>query len=198
MNLNESIITDIQSIINNSRDQAVRAVDQERVLMYWQIGKRIFEEEQGGEERAEYGSQLLKFLSEKLQPKFGTGFSARNLAWFRQFYKSFPIVSALRTQLSWSHYKSLLSLNSDDKVSFYREETIKNNWTARQMDRQISSNLYERLLLSTDKDSVLSVARNEKPPTSAKDIIKVGIPLKLTMYSGAMLQCVPPIFDQGV
>jgi predicted nuclease of restriction endonuclease-like (RecB) superfamily len=172
MNLNESIITDIQSIINNSRNQAVRAVDQERVLMYWQIGKRIFEEEQGGEERAEYGSQLLKFLSEKLQPQFGTGFSARNLAWFRQFYKSFPIVSALRTQLSWSHYKSLLSLNSDDKVSFYREETIKNNWTARQMDRQISSNLYERLVLSTDKNSVLSVARNEKSPTNAKDIIK--------------------------
>ncbi|NNU33909.1 DUF1016 domain-containing protein [Mucilaginibacter sp. S1162] len=172
MNLNESIITDIRSIINNSRDQAVRAVDQERVLMYWQIGKRIFEEEQGGEERAEYGSQLLKFLSEKLQPQFGTGFSARNPAWFRQFYKSFPIVSALRTQLSWSHYKSLLSLNSDDKVSFYREETIKNNWTARQMDRQISSNLYERLLLSTDKESVLSVARNEKQPENAKELIK--------------------------
>lgn len=172
MNVNESIITDIQSIINSANDNAIRAVDHHRVLMYWQIGKRIFEEEQGGEERAGYGSQLLKFLSEKLQPKFGTGFSARNLAWFRQFYKSFPIVSALRTQLGWSHYKSLLSLNNEDKVSFYSEETIKNNWTARQMDRQISSNLYERLLLSTDKDSVLSVARNETPPINAKDIIK--------------------------
>ncbi|MDT3403778.1 hypothetical protein QE417_002850 [Mucilaginibacter terrae] len=70
--------------------------------MYWQIGERIFEEEQGGGERAEYGSRLLKFLSEKLQPQFSTVFSDRNLAWFRQFYKNFPIVSALRTQLSWS------------------------------------------------------------------------------------------------
>jgi hypothetical protein len=103
MNLNESIISDIQSIINNARDKAVRAVDHERVLMYWQIGKRIFEEEQGGQERAVYGDRLIPYLSDQLMPTFGSAFSARNLNHFRQFYRSFPIVYALRTQLTWTH-----------------------------------------------------------------------------------------------
>jgi predicted nuclease of restriction endonuclease-like (RecB) superfamily len=172
MEINESIIFDIQSIINKSRENAIRSVDHERVVMYWQIGKRIFEEEQGGEERAEYGARLLKFLSEKLQPQFGSGFSSRNLNHFRQFYRSFPIVPALRAQLSWSHYKSILNLNSNEKVEFYKAETIKNNWTARQMDRQIASQLYERLLLSIDKETVLAVARNEQQPQEAREIIK--------------------------
>jgi hypothetical protein len=104
MNLNESIITDIQSIINNAKSRAIRDVDHERVLMYWQIGKRIFEEEQHGADRAEYGAQLIKYLSEQLQPQFGRGFSARNLNLFRQFYRGFPIVQTLSAQLSWSHY----------------------------------------------------------------------------------------------
>jgi predicted nuclease of restriction endonuclease-like (RecB) superfamily len=172
MEFNESIIKDIQSIIHQSRERAIRSVDHERVLMYWNIGKRIFEEDQAGEERAEYGTQLLKYLSDKLQPQFGSGFSRRNLEWFRQFYRNFPIASALRTQLSWTHYKSLLSLNGNDKIEFYLQETLKNNWTARQMDRQVSSQLFERLLLSTDKETVLSVARNEKPPNEPREIIK--------------------------
>ena len=172
MNLEKSIITDIQSIISKARESAIRAVDHERVVMYWQIGKRIFEEDQAGEERAKYGSQLLKFLSDELQPKYGTGFSRRNLEWFRQFYRTFPIASALRTQLSWTHYKLLLSLSSQEKLGFYLEEAVKNNWTARQLERQIGSQLYERLLLSTDKEKVLLVAKNEQQPDKPQDIIK--------------------------
>ena len=172
MNLNESIITDIQSIISKARESAVRAVDHERVLMYWSIGKRIFEEEQHGKDRAVYGDRLIGFISDQLQPQFGTGFSVRNLNHFRQFYRKFPIVPTPWAQLSWSHYKFLLNINNDDKIEFYIQETIKNNWTARQLDRQIGSQLYERLLLSTDKESVLSVAKNEKQPAEAKEIIK--------------------------
>jgi len=172
MNLNESIISDIQSIINKAREKAVRSVDYERVVMYWNIGQRIFEEEQHGRDRAVYGERLIEYLSEKLQPQFGDGFASRNLNRFRQFYRKFPIVSALRTQLTWTHYKSLLSLNGQEKLEFYLEEAVKNNWTSRQMDRQIGSQLYERLLLSTDKDKVLSVARNEKQPEGPKDIVK--------------------------
>jgi len=172
MNLDKSIITDIQSIINNAKNKAIRAVDYERVLMYWQIGKRIFEEEQGGRERAIYGEKLIPFISEKLVPKFGNCFSPRNLNYFRHFYRCFPIVNALRSQLSWTHYRSLSSIDNEEKRTFYIAETVKNNWTARQMDRQIGSQLYERLLLSIDKESVLSVARNEKQPENAKDIIK--------------------------
>lgn len=172
MEISNSIINDIQNIISTSRENAVRAVDHERVLMYWHIGKRIFEEEQGGEARAEYGTHLIKHLSENLQPLFGNGFSSRNLNHFRQFYRKFPIVPTPWAQLSWSHYKFLLNINNEDKIEFYKEETIKNNWTARQLDRQIGSQLYERLLLSTDKESVLSVARNEKLPSDPKEIIK--------------------------
>lgn len=140
--------------------------------MYWHIGKRIFEEEQEGKERADYGTFLIKYLSEQLQPEFGSGFSSRQLHWYRQFYRTIPIVSTLWTQLSWSQYKLLLSVDSQDKREFYIAEAIKNNWTVRQLERQICSSLYERLLLSNDKESVLAVAKNEKQPSDAKEIIK--------------------------
>lgn len=172
MNVNESIIIDIQSIINNARDSAIRAVDHQRVLMYWHIGKRIFEEEQHGRDRAIYGERLIGYLSEQLQPQFGNGFSTRNLNMFRQFYRRFPIVHALRAQLSWTHYRALFSIGNEEKQEFYIAETIKNNWTGRQMERQIGSQLFERLLLSTDKEKVLSVAKNEQQPEEAKQIIK--------------------------
>ncbi|MEZ4913659.1 MAG: PDDEXK nuclease domain-containing protein [Chitinophagales bacterium] len=136
------------------------------------IGKRIFEEEQDGKDRADYGTYLIKYLSEQLQPEFGSGFSYRQLNWYRQFYRIFPIVSALRTQLSWTQYKLLLKLDNNDQRTFYMAESIKNNWTSRQLERQINSNLYERLLLSNDKESVLAVAKNEKQPSDAKEIIK--------------------------
>jgi len=120
MQLNQSIILDIKSIIAQSRDRAIRAVDHQRTLMYWHIGKRIFEEEQEGKDRADYGKYLIKYLSEQLQPEFGSGFSARQLNWYRQFFRTFPIVSALRTQLSWTQYKLLLSFDSEG-------EKMKNN-----------------------------------------------------------------------
>lgn len=124
--------------------------------MYWHIGQRIFEEEQEGKDRADYGTFLIKHLSEQLQPEFGSGFSKRQLQWYRQFYRIFPIVSTLCTQLSWSQYKLLLSLDNDEQREFYIAETVKNNWTVRQLERQIYSSLYERLLLSNDKKSVLA------------------------------------------
>lgn len=172
MLINQSIISDIKSIIAQSQDKAIRAVDHQRTLMYWHIGKRIFEEEQQGKDRADYGTYVIKYLSEKLQPEFGSGFSSRQLHWYRQFYRTFPIVSTLWTQLSWSQYKLLLSVDNQDKREFYIAETIKNNWTVRQLERQIYSSLYERLLLSNDKESVLAVAKNEKQPSDAKEIIK--------------------------
>ncbi len=169
---NTSIISDIKAIIAQTRHNTIRAVDHQRTLMYWHIGKRIFEEEQAGKDRADYGTYLIKYLSEQLQPEFGSGFSSRQLNWHRQFYRTFPIVSAVRTQLSWTQYKLLLSIDNEDKREFYIAESIKNNWTSRQLERQIYSNLYERLLLSNDKESVLAVAKNEKQPSDAKEIIK--------------------------
>ncbi|MFQ1021977.1 YhcG family protein [Avibacterium paragallinarum] len=166
------IITDIKQIIAQSRENAVRAVDFQRVLMYWHIGKHIFEEEQQGQERADYGAYLIKSLAQQLQPEFGSGFSARQLERYRQFYRTFPIAAALRTQLNWTQYKSLISINDPDKREFYIAESIKNHWSSRQLERQINSSLYERLLLSNDKASVLAVANNELIPSDPKQIIK--------------------------
>ncbi|NCD67846.1 PDDEXK nuclease domain-containing protein [Mucilaginibacter agri] len=166
------IIEEIKAIITSAREAAVRAVDYQRVVMYWHIGKRIFEEEQQGADRAVYGTQLIKYLSEKLIPQFGKGFSARNLNLFRQFYRSYPIVQTVSAQLSWSHYSLLLTISDREKREFYQSETIKNNWSFRQVQRQVDSHLFERLLLSSDKDKVLSVARNEQQPENPKDIIK--------------------------
>ncbi|WP_051977410.1 DUF1016 domain-containing protein [Necropsobacter rosorum] len=159
-------------MITQSRASAVRAVDFQRVLMYWHIGKRIFEEEQRGQVRADYGRYLIKSLAQQLQPEFGSGFSARQLERYRQFYRCFPIASALRTQLNWTQYKLLLSFDDTDKREFYIAECVKNNWSSRQLERQIHSNLYERLLLSNDKQSVLAVARNDVLPSDPKQIIK--------------------------
>lgn len=172
MEMNKSLIHEIKSIILQSREQANRAVDHTRVLMYWNIGKRIFEEEQAGKERAGYGSFLIKSLSEVLQPEFGTGFSMRQLERCRQFYRTFSITSALRTQFSWTHYKLLLSIDNEEGRDFYIHETAKNNWTARQLERQINSQLFERLLLSNNEETVLAVARGEKIPSSPTEIIK--------------------------
>jgi predicted nuclease of restriction endonuclease-like (RecB) superfamily len=115
---------------------------------------------------------LIKSISSEFQPQFGTGFSVRQLERYRQFYRTFPIASALRTQFSWTHYRLLISIDNKDKRAFYIAEVEKNNWTARQLERQINSQLFERLLLSNDVKAVLAVARQEQLPTHPKEIIK--------------------------
>jgi predicted nuclease of restriction endonuclease-like (RecB) superfamily len=172
MELNQNINHQIQSIITNAREKAIRSIDTERVLMYWQIGKVIFEEEQAGKDRADYGKYLIKSISEVFQPQFGSGFSVRQLEMNRQFYRTFPIANALRSQLSWTHYRSLIRIDNQDKREFYLAEATKNNWTARQLERQINSQMFERLLLSNDVQAVLEVARAEKVPSQAQEIIK--------------------------
>ncbi len=170
--LSKNLLVDVKSLINVASQNAIRSVDHFRTVMYWHIGERIFNEEQQGKDRADYGNYLIKYLSEQLQPEFGSGFSVRQLERYRQFYRMFPIASTLRTQLSWSHYKLFLSIDNEDKREYYLAETAKNNWSVRQMERQINTSLYERLLMSNDKESVLAVARNEAIPTNPKEIIK--------------------------
>lgn len=109
--------------------------------MYWQIGQVIQEEEQQGKERADYGEFLIKSLSEILQPQFGSGFSVRQLEMWSQFYRSFPNKNALRSQFNWTHYRTLIRIENQDKKEFYIAEAAKNNWTARQLERQVNSQL---------------------------------------------------------
>lgn len=168
----KNLVSEIRSIIETSRSNAVRSVDFWRVQMYWQIGRRIVEEEQGGQARAEYGKSLIKNLAKELEPEFGSGFGKRQLDYSKKFYLEFPIVHTLYAQLNWSQYKWLLDIADKDKREYYILETINNCWTARQMKRQITSMLYERLLLSNDKESVLAMARKEKAPEAPQEIVK--------------------------
>jgi predicted nuclease of restriction endonuclease-like (RecB) superfamily len=140
--------------------------------MYWNIGRRIFEEEQQGKDRADYGTYLIKNLSENLEPEYGSGFSYRQLAFCRQFYLAYPIVNALRSQLNWTQYRMLIQIQDPDKREYYELEAVNNCWTGRELERQINSLLYERLLLSNDKESVLAVARKQRIPQSPKEVIK--------------------------
>ncbi len=170
--VSKNIINEIKLLIQQAQQNAVKAVNQERVLLYWNIGKYIVEEEQLGEQRADYGSFLLKTLSNELTNDFGTGFSYRQLNFCRQFYLTFPKVNALRSQLNWTQYRLLLRIEDADKQTYYIEETCNNNWSARQLERQINSQLYERLLLSNDKKKVMAIAKKEASPDNPKDIIK--------------------------
>lgn len=170
--ISNSFIGEIKNIIQDAKSNAVRSVEFFRVQMYWKIGERIFIEEQQEKQRADYGAYLIRNLAEQIEPEYGSGFSARQLERCRQFYRTFPIASALRTQLNWFQYRMLISIDDNDKREYYELESVKNNWTGRELERQIHSNLYERLLLSNDKESVLAVARNEKLPSSPQEIIK--------------------------
>lgn len=172
ISIRSSFLNQIRTIIAEAQQKAVRAVDYQRVLMYWSIGKTILEEEQQGQERAEYGAYLIKHLSKELEPEYGTSFSVRQLELSRQFYRTFPIANALRSQLNWTQYRLLIRIEDESKREFYIAEATKNNWTARQLERQINSQLYERLLLSNDKERVLAVAQGEQQPGKATDIIK--------------------------
>jgi len=171
-NLPTSFVQDIKTIIGQARTQAVRSVEFHRVEMYWKLGERIFTEEQQGKERADYGAYLIRGLASEIEPEFGSGFSVRTLEQSRQFYRTFPIANALRSQLNWTQYRTLIQIADNSKREYYELEAVKNAWNGRELERQINSGLFERLLLSNDKESVLAVARNQKLPELPHEIIK--------------------------
>lgn len=158
----QGFVNEIKSIINTARTNAVRSVDFCRVQMYWAIGQRIVEKEQQGKERAEYGTYLIKNLAIEIEPEYGSGFGVRQLERCRQFYYLYPIASAVRTQLNWSQYKQLIAIPDPDKREYYELEAVNEGWTGRQLERQINSMLYERLLMSNDKLYVNYYDRYEK------------------------------------
>jgi predicted nuclease of restriction endonuclease-like (RecB) superfamily len=170
--IRKTFVNDVRSIIVSARQVAVRSVDFCRVQMYWNIGRRIFEEEQQGKERADYGTYLIKNLALALEPEYGSGFSSRQLSFCRQFYRLYPIENALRSQLNWTQYRLLIQIADSDKREYYELESVNNGWTARETERQINSMLYERLLLSNDKEAVLAIARKERIPQLPQEIIK--------------------------
>lgn len=163
---------DVRAIIEEARANAVRSIDFNRVLMYWKTSRCIFEEEQKGAERADYGSFLIERLAQRLVPGYGSGFSTRQLHFSVQFYRTYPKVNALHSQLNWTQYRTLIQISDPDKREYYELESINNGWTARELERQKNSLLYERLLKSNDKEAVLAVARKERIPESPAEIVK--------------------------
>lgn len=152
------LLTTLRELIQQGRQRALRAVDMVQVQTCWEIGRHIVEYEQGGEARAAYGKGLLPRLAETLTQEFGKGFDATNLRHMRGFYLAFPIRDAVRRELSWTHYRTLLRVTSDKAREWYMQEAATQNWSARALDRQIGTLYFERLTLSGDKAPVSAEA----------------------------------------
>ena len=146
-----SLYESIRTLLLASRTQVRQTVNTAMVQTYWHIGRMIVEDEQGGQKRAAYGKQVLPELSKRLTQEFGSGFSAPSLWNYRQFYLCFPILSAVRRELTWTHYKSLLRIENLTAREWYAQEAAEQGWSVRALDRQISTLYYERLLSTQDK-----------------------------------------------
>ena len=171
---NQELFLQIKTLINESKNQIVSQVNITITKTYFEIGKMIVESEQNGKPKAEYGQSTIKILSAKLSEEFGTGFSLRNLEQMRLFYLTFGKTQTLSTKLSWSHYVRLLAFGDQPlKLQFYITETELNNWSIRELNRQIASALFERVGLSADKKGVITenITKYHKPQ-SPNDIIK--------------------------
>lgn len=179
----ERIYDRIRKIIEHARGNIARAINTEMVVAYWYVGREIVEEEQRGKSRAGYGEAILKNLSEKLTADFGKGFDESNLRNIRQFYLTYPKCDTLRHELSWSHYRILMRVGKEHARSFYEVECINNNWSARELERQKGSLLFERLALSKDKKGLMKLARRGQELQTYNDMIKDPYVLEFTGLS---------------
>ena len=171
---NEVLVNEIASIITNARNNVSKQVNSELLNAYWNIGRVIVENELKNN-RGEYGKKQLLAISKNLTNKFGKGFSRSNLYNMKMFYTKYPIFQSVTGKLSWTHYCELLYISDDDKRSFYEKEAINSNWSVRELKRQISSSLFERLLLSNgeaNKKKVLELALKGNEIAKPEDIVK--------------------------
>ncbi len=170
----ETLYSSVKQIIENTRISVYRSVNFEMVQAYWHIGRLVIEEEQSGKERGGYGEEVIKQLSERLTKSYGKGFNERNLWYMKRFYQTWPKVNALRSELSWTHYRLLLKVEREEAVKFYLEEAIEGRWSTRTLERQINSLYYERIIMTRTKGRPLVKAEAEstKEEMQASDIIK--------------------------
>ena len=169
--MDRAFYSEIKKILTNARNKVYQTANFAMVEAYWQIGKSIVEE-QNGEERAEYGTGLLKELSKQMTQDFGRGFTVANLKNMRQFYLTFPNGYALRSELSWTHYRLLMRVENDNARQFYMDEAVKSQWSTRQLERQINTFFYERLLSSKNKENVAQEIQTLEPEKTPEDIIR--------------------------
>ncbi len=169
---NHPIYNQIRDILTEARSRVYQAVNSEMVASYWAIGRILVEEEQKGQRKAEYGKGLIVDLAQKLSAEFGKGFDERNLRSMRSFYLLFPNWNAVRSELSWTHYRILLRVEKDEARAFYENEAVNAKWSTRELERQIASLLFERLALSRDKQGVMELARKGQEIRQPSDLVK--------------------------
>lgn len=193
---NNNIYQEIKELLYSAKNRVYQTINTTMTQTYFQIGKRIVEEEQGGETRAEYGSALLKNLSSELIKEFGKGYSEQNLKNMRQFYLIYQKRQTVSSEfkLSWSHYIFLTRIENINERNFYEIESIENSWSLRELKRQFGSGLFERLKLSSDKQKVKELSAKVQVIQTAQDLIKdpyilefVGLP-ELSSYSESELE----------
>ena len=193
---NNNIYQEIKELLYSAKNRVYQTINTTMTQTYYQIGKRIVEEEQGGEIRAEYGKSLLKLLSVQLINEFGKGFSVDNLENMRRFYLAFQKSETVsrKFELSWSHYIFLTRIENINERNFYEIESIENSWSLRELKRQFDSGLFERLKLSSDKQKVKELSAKGQVIQTAQDLIKdpyilefVGLP-ELSLYSESELE----------
>ena len=174
--IKKDIYQEIHDLLHNARQNIISNINSTMTKTYFLIGKRIVKEEQDGNKRAEYGKNLIKMLSEKLTKEFGKGFSETNLEQMRKFFKVYGIPQTLSEEfqfnLSWSHYLILMRIKDMNARNFYEIEAFENNWSLRELKRQVNSSLYERLVLSKDKEKVKELAVKGQIIEKAQDVIK--------------------------
>ncbi|MGG9963827.1 PDDEXK nuclease domain-containing protein [Ferruginibacter sp. SUN106] len=166
------LIKNIGTTLQKARENAIRAINIELVKANWEIGRHIVEFEQNGKEKADYGSALLTSLAKDLKIKYGKGFSKSNIYLCRLFYIKYPKFQTVSGKLSWSHYSELLTISDDLARSFYEKQIVKENWSFRELKRQIDSALFQRLALSKDKKGVWALAEKGHELNAARDVIK--------------------------
>jgi len=166
------ILQRIQKILEEARYKVHRTANTEMLRAYWSIGREIVEEEQKGKDRAAYGSALLEELASRLTELYGKSFSSRHLRYMRQFYREFPKWNAVRSELSWTHYRMLLKVEKEISREFYMKEAIAGNWSTRQLERQINSLYFDRLLMSKDKKGLMLDTNMGKKVMQPGSIIK--------------------------
>jgi hypothetical protein len=184
-----SLLGSLGELIREARQKVLRAVDTVQVQTCWQIGRHIVEFEQEGARRAAYGKQLLSTLAKVLTSEFGKGFDERNLRYVRDFYQTFPIWNAVRSELSWTHYRRLLRVDNDNARHWYMNESALQNWSSRALERQINTLYYERLLASRDRVAVKQEAaiNIQQMNASPRDFIRDPVLLEFLGLPNAVL-----------
>jgi len=181
MGISNNYINEIKKILKNARQKAYTAVNSAMVEAYWEIGRRIVEEEQSGRERAEYGKEIIKNLSKELTEEFGKGFGERNIRNIRQFYVLFSDYEkwkSLISKLTWTHIQKVLRVSNEKARIFYLTEAAENMWSVRTLDRNISTLYYNRIVASIDKKTVEDEMKEKIKSLQTEEFIKNPVVLE--------------------